>query len=27
MRCRVPGDDETWDEYLLLNPKRGFLWL
>ncbi|MGU4703998.1 DUF4178 domain-containing protein, partial [Burkholderia cepacia] len=19
--------DETWDEYLLLNPKRGFLWL
>ena len=27
MRCRVPGDEETWDEYLLLNPKRGFLWL
>ncbi|WP_431289498.1 DUF4178 domain-containing protein [Burkholderia contaminans] len=27
MRCRVPDDEETWDEYLLLNPTRGFLWL
>ncbi|MXN78644.1 DUF4178 domain-containing protein [Burkholderia sp. 4701] len=27
MRCKVPGDNETWDEYLLLHPKRGLLWL
>ncbi|KVN05984.1 DUF4178 domain-containing protein [Burkholderia stagnalis] len=27
MRCKVPGDNETWDEYLLLHPKRGVLWL
>ncbi|NIE88838.1 MULTISPECIES: DUF4178 domain-containing protein [unclassified Burkholderia] len=27
LRCRVPGDEESWDEYLLMHPRRGFLWL
>ncbi|RQR50153.1 DUF4178 domain-containing protein [Burkholderia sp. Bp9126] len=27
MRCKVPGDNEPWDEYLLLHPQRGLLWL
>lgn len=26
MCCCVLGDDEMWDEYLLLNLKCGFLW-
>ena len=27
LRCDEPGEDESWDEYLLYNPQRGFLWL
>jgi Domain of unknown function (DUF4178) len=27
MRCGVPGDTESWHEYLLFEARRGFLWL
>ena len=27
MHCKTPGESDSWDEYLLLNPKRGFIWL
>ena len=27
MRCRTPDGESSWDEYLLHNLERGFLWL